>query len=501
MLNKIKEIYIIICRSKEVRYIPMYALFLAREIEYRCGNKVEIITVMNNDNIKSELKELLHKNALIIFWETFSTKAYWYISNYFKIAQYLKQNTKNTLVFGGFWASSYGRYFKEYNVFDYIMEGFSIEEIVKLIKRNAMQNNRFLNVKGKLDWNTYNLDLKYLRNHKKYLSNNKTIGGYLTTFSCRNRCKFCYSNVMYNLNTIFSIRGLNKIKEDIEQIEKYYNFNRIIIKDLNFFYNPNRAFKIIDFLKHKKKKIITNLDVEVNTINEDLIKKFKSKFNIGTSLYIGLESFNEKHRKRIGKPFKDKKIYEVFKYADKYKIIVTGNIIMGLPWQTKEDINNEISNAIEYINKYKYVNIYLNIYKPEYGCDIQREYFKEIHKHITFSQLIKIYRNEVDIHQKKLYGNKFNFINLEKVYNCFRLINKIKLIENKDIIVDCQRLMKLLRKKLEKQLKEPYFNSALYNFIMKRKYTDFIIKRILPVYYFLCARQRLNKMIGRIRNN
>jgi len=488
----VKKIVIVDCRSKGVRYLPQYELFLASELEEKTVSCPKIITIFPSTNFYRILEKLAQAD-LILLWEFFSTKSYSYLSLYFEIARFLKKKNLSTpLVFGGYWATTHGRYFKEFKVFDYILEGFSFEKITDILANFSGSKGRFFDARGRVDWNKYDLNLKYLDNKYSYFSD-CTLWGYLTSFGCPLNCKFCYANALRNYQTDFSARSVEKVKKDIDLfLSEYKNMRGISIKDLNFFYNKERAFEILRYINSKGIQVNINLDATVKDMDETFFKRLQS-LGINKHIYFGLESFTDETRKRVGKFYTSAELENVFRLAEKYNVDLTGNVILGFPWQTKEMIVEEIKRALFYIDKFKNVYIMMNVYKPEYGTDLQQMYFKDLHQRISFPQLIEVYKNRVRKLQKTVYGKNFDYIDFERVFNCLRVIAHLK------------RYMQRLESKVSKypfiyliyvfktQLtKEPFFRNKLIKFILKREVTD------LFIIYFLKTLYRSMKLMEKI---
>jgi len=469
-----KNIIIINCRSSRVKYLPMYEIFLADRIEKTMRIKPKIITLFDEENPHFLLEDIKNKDDLIIFWEYFTTKSSGYLGRYFGIARFLKSQVKNPLFFGGFWPTTHGRYFKEFDIFDHLFEGYSIDKVVKELGVYNNASARYLDVRGAVDWNRYELNLDYLHNKDVYF-HDKTLWGYLSSFSCPRDCKFCFANSARNDGSHFSARSTENVKKDIDSlIKKYGDIKEIVIKDLNFFYDKKRAFGILNYINSKKIKTSVNLDVTIYDIDEEFLERLGVS-GVLSELYLGIESFSEDARKRVGKPFTTERLEKVFEMADRYEIGLTGNIILGLPWQDEDEIKDAVNKALFYMKKYKNVHIAMNVWKPEYGSDLQREYCRDLHEKISFYDLIEVYKNNVSGLQEKLYGEKFNFIDLEKVHNCIKMVMNAKRMKKTSGSRLGRYIIDFIKATYESQFKEPYFRNRVVSHTLKRKRVDFML--------------------------
>jgi radical SAM superfamily enzyme YgiQ (UPF0313 family) len=456
----------------------MYELFLAEAMKtHGLSQEIQIYTLLKKENPKKHFNEWRDAD-LIICWEFFSTKAPAYVLKYFELASIIKAELNVPLYFGGFWATAYGRYFEEFSVFDKIIEGYSIDCLVDSLSADIMTDNRFIDSSGDSNYEKYPLNLSYLATPGKYIFDN-TLYGYISSFGCPRNCTFCFSNSARKVGSGFSARNIEQIKEDIDTLDNFYHFRSIVPKDLNIFYNKNRAFEFLEYLKDKGKRISVNLDVTVKDIDEYFFRKIR-EFGIIGDLYIGLESFNPEARKKVGKPFSTEELESAFELADKYEINITGNIILGFPWQTSEDVREEIKMALYYINRYKHVHIMMNIFIPEYGTDIQEEFFNDLHTKLSFQELVDIFLIDVVKHQSDIYGTQFSIIDVGKLFNAMRLINWSKRFENKTYGIR-KNVLIAFRRLIEKDLEYPYFKSYFVRILTSSNATFLLVRFLLPI--------------------
>ncbi|MFC1936382.1 B12-binding domain-containing radical SAM protein [Chloroflexota bacterium] len=475
----------------------MIETFLATELEKRLEASVKIFTVFTNQSPEFLLEHVESENDLIIFYEYFSTKASSYLHKYFEVAKFLKSHITNPLFFGGFWATTHTRPFREFDIFDYIFEGYSIDKIVDAISEFNYSFPRYIDTRGSLYWNKYDFSLDYVHDKQANIQYD-TFWGYISSFGCPLDCKFCFVNSARNDGTELSVRKANRVKEDLELIiNSYPSLKAIVFKDMNFFFNKKRAFEILDFVKEKGLEIAINLDVTVLDIDEEFIIRLKEHGTV-PQLYFGLESFNEETRRKVGKYYSTEQMENVFEIADRHNIRFTGNIILGLPWQTKDEVEDAIRQAIFYMRKYKNVYVAMNVYKPEIGTEIQMRYFEDIDEKLTFNDVIELYKNNVSQFQDHLHGDKFNFIDFEKVNSCIRVIMKAKSYHYQAESRNGKRILKRIRTLYEDQLTPPYFRSKIISFTLTRQRSRFIGRYIIPLFTPRINQTFIKKLISMV---
>ncbi|MFX0097205.1 MAG: B12-binding domain-containing radical SAM protein [Candidatus Hodarchaeota archaeon] len=474
-----ENVYILNFRSREVRYLPTYELLLADGLSnYNCN--IEIITIFAYEDYKPYIKRFSKPGSLVLCWESFGTKAPTYIRSYFEFASRFKAVCTNPIYFGGFWATCYGPYFKEFEAFDKILIGYSINKLTEYLRKDQDETGKYVDLTGASNYESYKIFPHFLSTKGKYIVNGALLG-YMTSFSCRRNCRFCFANSARNVKAPFAARSLEQVKEDLDVLDDCYKFKGIGIKDLDFFYDEDRAFGILDYLNSKGKKVEINLDITLKQIKESLLRKLK-KYGV-RDLYFGLESFEEQSRKRIGKYFRNEELEKAFSLADSVGFQLIGNVIMGLPWQTAEEVQSTIRKALYYIERYRNVFIMLNALKPEYGTEIQRRYFPKMHNDFSFDDIVDIYLNNVKKYQERLYGKAFNSMDIEKVFNCMRLINFFKRVENISPYKVRNSVLRLIRRRLGRWvLTKPDFKGLVASVILRRNVVTEIDRIVVMIF-------------------
>ncbi|MFX0053159.1 MAG: B12-binding domain-containing radical SAM protein, partial [Candidatus Hermodarchaeota archaeon] len=392
---------------------------------------------------------------------------------------------ESPLLVGGYWASTVGDHFDEFSIFDYIIEGYSADQIANAVNNLEWnKKDRRISALAQIDWNQYNLNTHFLVDPSKYFHRpSRFLSGYLTSIGCPNACGFCYNTVLQNKKTCYSERSVEKVKEDLEILDQKYNFRTIQFKDLNFFYNSKRAFDILDFLKYKGKRIQYAVDITVKDASEEIFQRVPH-YGI-KELWIGLESFNENSLRKMNKEYSKEKLEQVFVWAEKYRIMVFGNIMLGAPWQDRKYIEKTISMALEYIYRFRYVMITFNSLRPIIGTPIQEEYFPDIYEKLNFNEMIDAFSFYLGEKQQRIYGRCFDFIDFEKVHNAFWFIKELKTMENHPDILG-RRILVFIRKRIERQLQPPYFSAKyLDKCFLIRHSTRQMIMNILPRLFML----------------
>jgi hypothetical protein len=436
----------------------MYELFLADALKKRGVGEVRIHTLLEGESFEPLMQVLNASDGPVLFWESLSSKSVGYILNGMEFCKSFTSKTNRRTVLGGYWASTVAKDFPEFDVFDVVIQGYGFEQVVDCLLSDG-STERFVSASTPCDWNVYDMALDSLASPEKYYrARDRFLSGYISSFACPNKCGFCYNTVLKSLESDYASRDLDKVFADLEALDRVYGFERIQFKDLNFFHEKERALAILDHLKGMGKVCQRALDLHVSDASEELFE-IVSKYGV-TEIWIGLEAFTKAELDYMDKEYDTSKLARIFSWADKFKIEVYGNIMLGAPWQTKERVEATINKALDLIESHEYVRIMFNAMRPVLGSPIQKKYFADVSRNCSFKEMVDMFAFRLGRKQESIYGADFAFVDIEKVHKAFLLINRLATIS---LHADAggkwgtARLFAMIRR----QLKPPYFSSAL----------------------------------------
>lgn len=172
------------------------------------------------------------------------------------------------------------------------------------------------------------------------------------SFTCPNRdgskgfggCIFCSEKG--------SGEHINTAESITKQVQNYFKSykaeraNRFIV----YFQNFTNTYDSIVNLKAKydaalidDKIVGLSIATRPDCINEDVVKLLKSytkKYYV--SVELGLQTANDKTGELINRCYSDEDFSQAVKLLNKYHIDVVAHIMIGLPYETKKDIENTV---------------------------------------------------------------------------------------------------------------------------------------------------------------
>ena len=346
---------------------PSGICYLASVLENE-GHVVQIIEGIAEKTTPEQLKEKVVEFDPQIIGITALTVAYKRAIETVKIIK--EVNRDAVILFGGPHVSSIPiKTFEETKIFDVGVVGEGELTIIELVKH--LKNNKFKNYKKgleKIKGIVFNddegkvimtprreliQDLDVLPSPARHLLPDITmyntllaggqkpnIASLVPSRGCPYQCIYCDQNVFGHKWRVFSAEYLIK---EIEDLVKNYGVRTVQIQDDLFTLNRDRVETFCRLLKEKNIKINWNLSSRVNLIDDKLAKLMKEA---GCDIvYFGIESGNQDVLNKIKKGITLEEAKEGVSIAKKAGLQPHGSFILGLPFDTKDTIEETINFA------------------------------------------------------------------------------------------------------------------------------------------------------------
>ncbi len=243
-------------------------------------------------------------------------------------------------------------YFKKV---DYIMIGEAENNICEVVdavfnKKDPVFNKNIVNLEE-----LPLLTLKYLPKFQKKNIQNQKKQLISTARGCPFKCSFCYKSISVQTGRFLS--GEN-IYLNIEKFYTEYKIDKFFIVDDTFGVDSSQLSTFVDLI------VRTGLPVSWSCMSHASIlteNKIAIMHQGGCkSIHLGVESGSDNILRLLNKKTSTKQIDTVSKLMHKYNIKLHAFMMVGLPGETKEDI--ELS--VELVNKIKPSEIAAQVYQP-----------------------------------------------------------------------------------------------------------------------------------------
>jgi radical SAM superfamily enzyme YgiQ (UPF0313 family) len=164
----------------------------------------------------------------------------------------------------------------------------------------------------------------------------------LTTRGCPYNCSFCGCNLIFGRKLRF--KSEVNIEREIQLLKNNYGVEGIWIIDDTFTVNKNHLITVCNLLK--KYGIVWGCQSRVNTIDEEMIRVMKQSGCM--QIDFGVESGSQRLLDDIiNKGTKIAQIKRAFELSRKYGIRTLANFMIGLPTETKEELQLSVALARE----------------------------------------------------------------------------------------------------------------------------------------------------------
>ena len=164
----------------------------------------------------------------------------------------------------------------------------------------------------------------------------------LTSRGCPHACIFCYHGTFgYNFNA----RSPERVVDEIENLAKNLNVKEISIIDDLFNYDRARAKKICELIIERGIKIAWSCPngIRADYADKELLTLMKKAGCYQVA--FGIESGNQEIVNKVGKALDLKFVKEAVKNCNELGIESIGFFIIGLPYDTKETMQQTIDFA------------------------------------------------------------------------------------------------------------------------------------------------------------
>ncbi len=167
----------------------------------------------------------------------------------------------------------------------------------------------------------------------------------MTSRGCPYDCVFCSTKVVWTRKWRF--RSLENVFKEILMLVQEYGIKEIIINDDQFMTRKKRIHDFCDFFIEKNLGITFAVDsgISVWLTDNELLKKMKMAGFY--SLRFPIESGSKKTLEYVKKPIDLDKAKKIINDANEMGFWTSSNIIVGFPYETREDIIESIKYAYD----------------------------------------------------------------------------------------------------------------------------------------------------------
>lgn len=308
-------------------------------------------------------KKWIDYSPTIISISTLFTTGYF---NMIDIADVVQDMFPKSLVIagGGVPTNLYKRIFKESASFDALCFGEGEKPLLELVKANdkkkLLETHQSWITKDKIEcqdsfkydfihnldeipfYDYSILDLEAyglgptLTNYASFESNSHLFH-YMTSRGCPFRCCFCASHTIHGRKMRY--HSINRVREDFIRLKNQFNAKIINFQDDNLLVNKERVYEIINIANEVGLQLYFQNGISMQALDRKMLEAMKSAGV--TELVLPIESgSNRVLRDIMHKPIDLSIVKRVVDDCRQLGIETDANILIGLPGETKQDIED-----------------------------------------------------------------------------------------------------------------------------------------------------------------
>lgn len=159
----------------------------------------------------------------------------------------------------------------------------------------------------------------------------------MTSRGCPFKCVFCASHKVHGRKMRYY--SIDRIKREFRYLKKKYGVETLIFQDDHFMGDKKRALEIIRYVGNLGLKAIFQNSLALYALNREMLEAIREA---GVDqLVLSIESGSDRVLKRVmRKPLKLSIVEKVVKDCRELGIYTYANILIGLPGETKDDIED-----------------------------------------------------------------------------------------------------------------------------------------------------------------
>jgi radical SAM superfamily enzyme YgiQ (UPF0313 family) len=169
-----------------------------------------------------------------------------------------------------------------------------------------------------------------------YAAHSDSLGYHImTSRGCPFHCTFCASHQVHGRKMRY--HSTERVFADIRRLVNEYSARTLIFQDDHFMADKARVLKILEFIEQEKLNAIFQNGLTLYSLDYETLSAFKRAG--ANQLVLPLESGSEKVLKhQMKKPLKMSISRQVTEDCRKLDIYTNANVLIGLPGETRQDI-------------------------------------------------------------------------------------------------------------------------------------------------------------------
>ena len=382
---------------------PLGILYLASYLQQNANYPIKIIDAQAEKlNYDEEFKKRIPVDDDLVVGITAMTFTMIDVIKTIKLLREVEKKSliKMKIVLGGPHTIIYPKETIEITGVDYVVVGEGEVPFFELCEKIS-QEQKPLDVKGVVfknengiidngvsesikDLDIFPFPARHLTDIKKYysvLSGNKIVTTMFTSRGCPFPCTFC-DRPQYGKK--FRARSAKNVVDEMAACVEM-GIEEVMVYDDTFTVNRRRVIDICDEIVSRGLKFSWDIRTRVDTVDEDMLTKLSDSGC--KQIHFGVEAGTEKILKILNKGISVEQIEKVFNICRQLKMKTLAYFMIGMPTETKEDIEESVKLAKKLKPEFVHITILTPypataIYEQALaGGVIKNDYWREFARH------------------------------------------------------------------------------------------------------------------------
>ncbi len=231
---------------------------------------------------------------------------------------------------------------------------------------------------------------KYFNKETTWYVKKEPIATIMTSRGCPYNCVFCSTKVVWTRR--WRYRSLENVFKEIRMLNQDYGIREFVINDDQFMARKKRIHQFCDYFIENKMGISFCVDSGISTwlVDKELLVKMKKAGFY--SVKFPIETGCKKTLEYVNKPVNLDKTKVLIEEANRLGFWTSSNIILGFPYETKE----EIKESIQYVYDSALDFTSFGIAKPNAGSNMYEDFKREGLLELAVVRGSDFYRSDYD---------------------------------------------------------------------------------------------------------
>ncbi|WP_366656818.1 radical SAM protein [Fodinicurvata sp. EGI_FJ10296] len=180
----------------------------------------------------------------------------------------------------------------------------------------------------------------------------------VTSRGCPYTCVYCSTREMWKK---WRSRSAENMVDEMMALQARYGCSQVLLADDIFIVNKKRVHEVCDLLIERGSLVRWGFSTRLETLKDEMMPKL-ARAGV-TGIFLGIESASERVLAHMERRYTRQEIIDKIDRLADFGITASASFIIGLPWETEEDVRV----TFETMRRIRTHRVLLNIFTPLSG--------------------------------------------------------------------------------------------------------------------------------------